>query len=274
MGRRGTEFINLPDQRVSMLTTQNREVLKLTALGLDTDQIAQKLGLVNSTIKNQKHGIYKTLGVQTALKAITLCVDARVFTLKELTDCYPEETIRGARSLSKREITILEAVGFYGSPAEAAKVLKIKEQTVKNNLHTISYLLDLYGRGSTIQAVLIYKRALEVGIIVKRTGNEEEISHTDALSEIENAVNESTAKIASVVGRLARQHGNLAPIRITRIGDSTLEYDPQKNKLNRVPDGEGEGNEVEVFNGNDHPQVNDWINYGLAVVLKIPGRKN
>jgi DNA-binding CsgD family transcriptional regulator/LysM repeat protein len=58
-----------PDQRILLLSARQREILELVAEGLPNAQIAQRLFVTESTVKQHLHKAYKTLGVRNRREA-------------------------------------------------------------------------------------------------------------------------------------------------------------------------------------------------------------
>jgi DNA-binding CsgD family transcriptional regulator/LysM repeat protein len=58
-----------PDQRIHLLSARQREILELVAEGLPNAQIAQRLFVTESTVKQHLHKAYRTLGVRNRREA-------------------------------------------------------------------------------------------------------------------------------------------------------------------------------------------------------------
>jgi DNA-binding CsgD family transcriptional regulator/nucleoid-associated protein YgaU len=68
LGLVGNE-VSRPDQRIHLLSARQREILELVAEGLPNAQIAQRLFVTESTVKQHLHKAYRTLGVRNRREA-------------------------------------------------------------------------------------------------------------------------------------------------------------------------------------------------------------
>jgi DNA-binding NarL/FixJ family response regulator len=64
-------------ERISgSLTSREIEVLRLLAIGTDTDEIAAKLSLARNTVRNHAQNIMLKLGVRSRVEAVILALEA------------------------------------------------------------------------------------------------------------------------------------------------------------------------------------------------------
>lgn len=73
----------IPWERVP-LTPRKRETLRLLALGLSNDEIAQRLHLAKSTVANQISAIYGELGLVSRAEAICYAICHRIVEVSEM----------------------------------------------------------------------------------------------------------------------------------------------------------------------------------------------
>ena len=59
-----------PGERSELLTPRQLEVLRLLAQGLETSEIAARLGVVEHTARNHMRGLFRELGVHSRLQAV------------------------------------------------------------------------------------------------------------------------------------------------------------------------------------------------------------
>lgn len=59
-------------ERGQPLTSRERQILELTAQGLEMAEIGRKLFLVMATIRTHRHNAYRKLGARNAAHAIAL----------------------------------------------------------------------------------------------------------------------------------------------------------------------------------------------------------
>jgi len=161
-----------------VLTDQQLKILRLAALGLTNQEIADELGRSPNTIKNHfslvehgKEGIYRRLGVYSRREAVIKAIK-ELGVLDPLELVSEEESAR-CESLTERQLEVLcwladpDLPSLRETPVEIGAKLQIRFRTVKRHLSDIYNCLGIPSKRSTARGAraavvyLAYKRRKE-----------------------------------------------------------------------------------------------------------------
>jgi DNA-binding CsgD family transcriptional regulator len=76
-------------ERAELLTPRQLEVLRLLAQGLETSEIAARLGVVEHTARNHMRGLFRELGVHSRLQAVLRGYQVGLLDTEELVPMRP-----------------------------------------------------------------------------------------------------------------------------------------------------------------------------------------
>ena len=158
-------------QRLSdKLTITEIGMLRLKALGLTDDQIADTFDLALFTTKKTLGNAYDKLGVNSddvpnnsmkvGLRAVLSLVDEGLIDpgefAQELNLDDLEKTVRKSEAHRRVLDCLVAEKGLHSSNREIAESVGIVEKTVKNSLNYTSDVLEILGTGNRIQLAIGY----------------------------------------------------------------------------------------------------------------------
>ncbi|HUS52270.1 MAG TPA: LuxR C-terminal-related transcriptional regulator [Candidatus Bathyarchaeia archaeon] len=140
-----------------VLTDRQLKILRLVALGLTNQEIADKLHCSPRTIKSHFYqrvassGIFRRLGVCSRREAVVKAIEE--LTILEPLELVSKEESERCKSLTERQLEFLGQLANPNLPSlretiiEISAKLQIKPSTVKNSLGTIYRKLGLPNTG-------------------------------------------------------------------------------------------------------------------------------
>lgn len=135
------------------LTERQLEVLKLTAHGATSEEIACALVLSPKTVDNHRARILDRLGVSNEVAAVTVALDIGLFNVNEFEDLRPLLPVY-AEPLSPRESQILGFVFDGMTSLQIAKANGVSPKTVDNQ---VAASLDKLGAPNRASAPIYYR---------------------------------------------------------------------------------------------------------------------
>lgn len=144
-----------------VFTSAQRRVLKLLCQGLKNSEIADRIGVKETTIKATVSGILRKLSVHSRTQAVVrVCQEGMVspqwcagtefgvLDLQSVTTSLsvPESAVRRVHALTEREVKVLEMVSLGLANKEIAFRLGVREGTVKAHLGSILRKLGVSSR--------------------------------------------------------------------------------------------------------------------------------
>jgi DNA-binding NarL/FixJ family response regulator len=153
----------LPDDEPHgrLFTESQRRVLRFLCQGLTNNEIADRIGLKEATIKGTVSGILKKLRVHSRTQAVVrVCQDGMVSpdwcegtefgapdlrSMQEAGD-VPESAVRRVDALTEREMEVLDMVSRGMANKEVAFRLGVREGTVKAHMGNILRKLGVSSR--------------------------------------------------------------------------------------------------------------------------------
>lgn len=162
-----------------LLNERQREILRLSGMGMSEKEISNRLGYSALTIRNNVTPILKILGVQNQTQAVLVALDKGELTLDEM---IPEEfdfkvflKLTGNQRALLDVLTQKDQTGAYlAQTSDIADFLNIARSSVKNRLSAIYSELGLYSR---TQAAVLWLAFKEREQALREEALREEASH-------------------------------------------------------------------------------------------------